>query len=109
MISTPQRQLASRATDWANQLRAQGINAHTQRGESTIGGGSLPGEILPTTLLALHATDFTLSLAEIAQRLRHWSTPIVPRISRDTLLLNPRTVLPEQDSTLLHALTTITR
>lgn len=109
MISTPQSQLATRAADWANQLRAQGINAHTERGESTIGGGSLPGETLPTALLALHATDFTLSLAEIAQRLRHWSTPIVPRISRDTLLLNPRTVLPEQDSTLLHALTTITR
>jgi L-seryl-tRNA(Ser) seleniumtransferase len=109
MISTPQSQLATRAADWANQLRAQGINAHTERGESTIGGGSLPGETLPTALLALHATDFTLSLAEIAQRLRHWSTPIVPRISRDTLLLDPRTVLLEQDSTLLHALTTIIR
>src|SRR5437588_1868765 len=55
MISTPPTKIASRATKWTSKLQAHGIQARTQRGESTIGGGSLPGETLPTTLLAFDA------------------------------------------------------
>ncbi len=104
MISMPAAQLVKRANAWAEQLRAQGINAHTQRGESTIGGGSLPGETLPTTLLALDATHLPIPLEELALRLRTRHRPIVARISRDTLLLDPRTVLEEQDEEVVRAL-----
>src|SRR2546427_6153611 len=45
-------------------------SARTQHGESTVGGGSLPGETLPTTLLALDAARVPLSLDELARRLR---------------------------------------
>jgi L-seryl-tRNA(Ser) seleniumtransferase len=72
-----------------------------QRGESTVGGGSLPGETLPTTLLALDAASSPLPLAELARRLRLRNTPIVARIQHDTLLLDPRTVLEEQDKVLM--------
>lgn len=104
MIALPAATIAKRANNWAEQLHAQGINVHTQRGESTIGGGSLPGETLPTTLLALDAAQVGMSLEELARRLRVRRLPVVARISRDTLLLDPRTVLEEQDDEMMRAL-----
>lgn len=104
MISLSPGKIASRATSWASKLSAHSIAARTQRGESTIGGGSLPGETLPTTLLALDAAYVPLPLDELARRLRMRRTPIIVRILRDTLLLDPRTVLEEQDKELLQGL-----
>jgi len=97
MIAARPESIASRAARWASKLRAQGVVARTQRGESTVGGGSLPGETLPTTLLAIDAAQVALPLDELARRLRVRSIPIVTRILRDTLLLDPRTVLEEED------------
>lgn len=97
MIAATPASLAARATKWASHLQKQGIIARTQRGESTVGGGSLPGETLPTTLLALDANHVPLPLDELAHRLRTRTIPIVARVQRDTLLLDPRTVLKEQD------------
>ncbi len=104
MISATPASLASRAAKWASQLQKQGIMAHTQHGESTVGGGSLPGETLPTTLLALDAEHVSLPLDELAQRLRTRKIPVIARIQRDTLLLDPRTVLKEQDKEVVMAL-----
>ena len=104
MISVSPVKLANRATDWASALQQYGIPARTHRGESTIGGGSLPGETLPTTLLALDAGHISMPLDELAKHLRLRSIPIIVRILRDTLLLDPRTVLEEQDKELVQAL-----
>ena len=104
MIAARPEQLATRATTWAARLNAEGVRAHTQHGESTIGGGSLPGETLPTTLLALDASTVLCPLDELAQRLRLHTPPIVARISHDMLLLDPRTVLEEQDEELVQGL-----
>jgi L-seryl-tRNA(Ser) seleniumtransferase len=104
MIAARPEKIAGRATSWLTRLRAQGINARKQPGESTIGGGSLPGETLPTTLLALDAAQVPFSLEDLAKRLRQRPTPIVTRISRDSLLLDPRTVLEEQDREVVQAL-----
>ena len=97
MIAARPERIASRAARWAHKLQAQGIVARTQRGESTVGGGSLPGETLPTTLLAIDAAQVSQSLDELARQLRMRNIPIITRILRDTLLLDPRTVLEEQD------------
>lgn len=104
MISASPEQLAERVTAWTAQLKARGIAAHVQRGESTIGGGSLPGETLPTYLLALDAAHLSLPVEELAHRLRTRPVPVVARILRDTLLLDPRTVLNEQDQMVAQAL-----
>ncbi len=104
MISARPEKLAKRAATWTGKLQAHGIHAHTQRDESTIGGGSLPGETLPTTLLALDATHVPIPLDELAKRLRLRRTPIITRILRDTLLLDPRTVLEEQDKEVVEGL-----
>jgi L-seryl-tRNA(Ser) seleniumtransferase len=104
MISVSPGKLASRAASWASSLQRYGIPARMQRGESTIGGGSLPGETLPTTLLALDAGQVSVPLDELARRLRLRSIPIIVRILRDMLMLDPRTVLEEQDKELVQAL-----
>ena len=105
MIAMSDTRIAQRAGAWAEQLRTEGIRARVQRGASTIGGGSLPGETLPTTLLALDSADLALPLEELSRRLRGRRPAIVTRISHDSLLLDPRTVLEEQDEEVLKALT----
>lgn len=99
MISMPLSDIEVRATAWAEAL---GERATLADGRSMIGGGSLPGESLPTKLLALRPSSTTAE--RMAAALRHHDPPIVARIERDALLFDPRTVLPEQDETLLRAL-----
>jgi L-seryl-tRNA(Ser) seleniumtransferase len=65
--------------------------------QSTIGGGSLPEETLPTYVLALAVK----SPDKFLEKLRQQSPPIIARTERDVILLDPRTVLPEQDGALL--------
>ena len=59
-----------------------------------IGGGSLPEESLPTKLVALSGDG--AQVTEVARRLRVGTTPVVGRIERDALLLDPRTVGPNR-------------
>lgn len=98
MISTPQEALRQRAEAWAGHL-VQGEVISTQ---STVGGGSLPGETLPTFALALTAT----SPVRLMERLRYSSPPVIARLENERLILDPRTVLPEQDNELLSILKT---
>ncbi len=107
MITMPLEAITQRATSWMATLHIHGIAARLQDGQSTIGGGSLPGETQPTTLLALDAASLPRSVNELAQRLRQYATPIVARISRDVVLLDPRTVLEEQDGVVEQALVEI--
>ena len=65
-----------------------------------VGGGSLPGETLPTTTLALDV-DHPNLLLEI---LRNGSPSVVARVEGDRVLLDPRTVLPETDPDFINAL-----
>ncbi len=104
MISAHPEKIHKRATQWVTRLQAYGIAARVQRGESTIGGGSLPGETLPTTLVAISGTRMLLPLEELVKRLRMHTTPIVVRIAKDALILDPRTIFEEQDEEVLHAL-----
>ncbi|HEX6107984.1 MAG TPA: L-seryl-tRNA(Sec) selenium transferase, partial [Ktedonobacteraceae bacterium] len=103
MISTSPGSIAGRAASWVSKLQKYGIPARMQRGESTVGGGSLPGETLPTTLLALDAGNVSIPLDELAKRLRLRSLPLIVRILRDALLIDPRTVLEEQDDEVVRA------
>ncbi len=103
MIAASPGSIAGRAASWVSMLQKYGIPARMQRGESTVGGGSLPGETLPTTLLALDAGNVSMSLDELAKRLRLRSSPLIVRILRDALLVDPRTVLEEQDNEVVQA------
>jgi L-seryl-tRNA(Ser) seleniumtransferase len=101
MIAAPLDALEARAGQLAAALRALGVPASAEAGESTVGGGSLPDETLPSRVVALRVA----SEAALAERLRHGTPPVVARLERDRLLLDLRTVLPEDDAALLAALT----
>ncbi len=101
MIGAEAEALARRAQTWADQLIAAGLAVTLRPGESAVGGGSLPGQTLPTTLLAL-ATPHP---DRVAAALRGGDPPVVARIEADTLLFDPRTLLPGQDAALLRAIT----
>jgi L-seryl-tRNA(Ser) seleniumtransferase len=64
-------------------------------GESIIGGGAAPSAVLPTRLLALSGKD--LSAEELAARLRTSDPPVIARVEDGRVLLDLRTVFPEQD------------
>ena len=94
MIASRPAELAARAEEWARSL---GGGATTRPAQSMIGGGSLPGESLPTTVLAL-ATD---DASALARRLRAADRPVVARIERDAVLFDPRTVDSAENDALL--------
>jgi len=107
MLSTPLDEIEKRVRLWAQAL--DGL-AQVVEGESMVGGGSLPGGTLPTKLLALGGQgkrkDKGLAQA-VAQRLRCQEPPIVGRVSGNLLLLDPRSVLPEEDETVLKILRSV--
>ena len=69
--------------------------------EAFVGGGSLPEASLPSMAVAL-VTPFA---GELAARLREAGTPIVARVERDRVLLDLRTIAPDEDSLVIRALT----
>ena len=101
MISMPLDEIAKRAKRWARTLRVRpaGIKAEVVAGRSTVGGGSLPGETLPTWLVAI-ACD---SPDALAARLRRNDPPVVARIEEGRLVLDPRTVQVREEKALLEA------
>ena len=100
MLACPAEELERRAGVWAQALRAAGVDARVIDGRSAAGGGSLPGETLPTSLVAI-AVD---SPNALAARLREGEPSIIARIENDQVCLDPRTVQPAQEPALLAAL-----
>jgi len=96
MISAPLTSLRERAHRWAAAL-GQGAVVESR---STVGGGSLPEETMPTWVLALALPKPQTVLA----RLRRAAPPIIARVEEQRVLLDPRTVLPDQDEMLIRLL-----
>ncbi len=99
MISATPQQLHTRAEAWAKALRQRGIRCEILKGESTVGGGSLPGDTLPTWLLAI--TPEGEEAGQLAARLREADTPVVARVEGGAALLDPRTVAESEENELL--------
>ncbi|NCP88320.1 MAG: L-seryl-tRNA(Sec) selenium transferase [Anaerolineae bacterium CG_4_9_14_3_um_filter_57_17] len=100
MISQTPETLRARAESWQRQTDlGQVVPA-----ESTVGGGSLPGQNLPTWALSLPVKSPDKFLAQ----LRRSSPPIIARAENERVILDPRTVLPGRDEILLAALEKIT-
>ena len=104
MISASVEEIAQRAEVWAE---ASGGSSQVVDGESMVGGGSLPGSTLPTRLVAIGEGKVKgKALAQMLARelRRNESFPVIGRISDDVLLLDPRSVLPEEDKIMIQAL-----
>ena len=96
MMSLTLDQLKVRVEAWREAL-GQGDVA---KSESTVGGGSLPEESIPTVVLSLNVK----SPDKFLKKLREGNPPIIARTESDKILLDPRTVFPEQDQTLTSTL-----
>lgn len=101
MISAPLAEIEQRAERWAQAL---GDLAQVIDGETMIGGGSLPGGTLPTKLVALGDRKDRSLARRLGRKLRSQEIPIIGRVSEDMLLLDPRSVLPEENEIMLRAL-----
>ena len=96
MISLTPELIQACAIRWARELRKGEVIAS----ESTIGGGSLPGDTLPTFVLSINVKN----PVRFQALLREQRPPVITRIDNDNVLIDPRTVLPEQEGSLLAAL-----
>ena len=87
----------------ASKLKKAGIETELSDSTSQIGGGSTPGEELPTTVLAIRNLGGSPDAA--AKRLRMNTPSVFCRIENDALVFDPRTLLPGQDTELVAAIT----
>jgi L-seryl-tRNA(Ser) seleniumtransferase len=93
--------IGARADRVASPLRTAGWLADVVDGVSTIGGGSAPGSVLPTRLIAIaHGGQ---SADTLDARCRGLDTPIIGRIDNDRFLLDLRTVREEEDEEIVVA------
>jgi L-seryl-tRNA(Ser) seleniumtransferase len=105
MIAAPLAEIERRARRWRRNLQRAGVPSDVVDGRSTVGGGSLPGETLPTKLIALPVAHPD----QLAAALRAADPPVISRIEEDHLVLDPRTVLPEEERELLGVVTEVAR
>jgi L-seryl-tRNA(Ser) seleniumtransferase len=96
MIAMEPEQIEHRAQAWQQSLGM----GEVIESQSTVGGGSLPGETLPTRVLALDVKSVNKFMA----RMRASEPPVIARTENDRILFDPRTVLAEQDQELIRIL-----
>ena len=88
------------------QVKSVRLKLELVDGKSVIGGGAAPSAVLPTRLIALTHVD--LSDDELSARLRANTPPVIARVEEGRVLLDLRTVFPEQDANLATALASLT-
>jgi len=109
MMLTPKSEITQRAEVLLSNIQEAGKSARPTHltadlldGDSLLGGGSAPSSTLPTTVIAL--TCHSLSANELAARLRASDPPVIARVEEGRVLLDLRTVFPEQDEVLTKVL-----
>jgi L-seryl-tRNA(Ser) seleniumtransferase len=102
MIAAPPDALRARGDALAEQL---GADVEVVDVRSTVGGGSLPGETLPSVALALT----TASADRTLKALRTGTPAVVGRIEADRVILDLRTVPPTADDALRNAVRAVLR
>jgi L-seryl-tRNA(Ser) seleniumtransferase len=99
-------QVQERAARFAGLLAGKSpFKVGLEPGESVIGGGSAPGIKLPTMLVTIESSD--LSASTIESLLRGREIPVIARTEKDRLLIDLRTVSPDEESTIIEALEAI--
>lgn len=69
---------------------------------SEVGGGSMPMHKIPTTAVSVTTRD--LSIDQLEEALRNYSTPVVARINKDRLIIDVRTVFEDELDIIVEAL-----
>ena len=105
MMRLSQDEVGKRAEALAATITTPRLKIEIVDGESVLGGGAAPSAILPTRVLALSCEG--LSADELAAQLRGSDPPIIARIEEGNVVLDLRTVFPQQDAAVAAALNRI--
>lgn len=98
MINYPIQEIASRAEEISKKLTDLGVVSSICDGFSTVGGGSLPDQTLPTKLISIEPP---CAVEDFARRLRFSSPSLLGRIEDNRFLIDPRTIMPSLDGTVI--------
>ena len=101
MISARPDQIRLRAQKWKESLQ---VDAEIIESKSAVGGGSLPGETLNSWSLAIDSAGVLGGAQALVTRLRENVPPIIARIEGDKVLLDPRTVMENEEDLVVDAL-----
>lgn len=102
MLHASVDEIEARAGSLAAILAGKGWRVSLLSGSSAVGGGSAPGVQLPTVLLSIERD--TESAEQLERRLRALDPPVIARIEHDRVVLDLRTVLPDEDAVLARIL-----
>jgi L-seryl-tRNA(Ser) seleniumtransferase len=102
MMSLSNEEIGARAESIASRVQSGKVKIDIVDGESVIGGGAAPSSVLPTRLLAVMCSG--VSADELSERLRASDPPLIARVEEGRVLLDLRTVFPEQDHLIVDAL-----
>jgi L-seryl-tRNA(Ser) seleniumtransferase len=105
MMRLTKDEMGRRAEALAARVAGPKLQVEIVDGESLLGGGAAPSSVLPTRVLAL--TCEGVSADELAALLRGSEPPIIARVEEGRVLLDLRTVFPEQDGAVVAALNRI--
>ena len=97
MLQQPVEGLKRRAQRSCRRLRREGIEAHPLATACTVGGGTTPGDTIPSWAVSLEGG------ARLLHELRRGRPPVVGRIERDRVVLDLRTVPTGEDRRLVVA------
>lgn len=102
MLSQTRAEIKDRTVKLYGKIKNENMTMEIIEGDSYAGGGSAPGEPIPTVLLAL--THKKLTASEFAAKLRTSNPPVIARIEYNRVLLDLRTVFPDEENTLVSIL-----
>jgi L-seryl-tRNA(Ser) seleniumtransferase len=102
MMSLSKEDIAARAETVAGKIQSAKMEVELIDGESVIGGGAAPSSTLPTRLLAISCKEF--SADDLAKSLRTSDPPIIARVEDGRVLLDLRTVFPDQEQAVISIL-----
>ncbi|RJO62394.1 MAG: L-seryl-tRNA(Sec) selenium transferase [Dehalococcoidia bacterium] len=98
MMSAVLPELQTRAKAIIRKLKTSGIVTELKSGVSMVGGGTLPEQSLATALVCIKPEG---SAEAFSRSLRLSQPPLVSRVENDTILIDMRTIFPEQDMLLV--------
>ncbi|HDP36268.1 MAG TPA: L-seryl-tRNA(Sec) selenium transferase [Candidatus Atribacteria bacterium] len=104
MISCPLEKIAARSQSICQKLKKEDIPAFAKEGQTAIGGGSLPGQTLPTKLIMIKPS---CPVEIFSEELRLFSPPLLGRKEKEFFILDPRCIDPSSDILVIKIITTV--
>lgn len=102
MMSLGKEEIGARAESIASRVQSRAVKIEVIDGDSVIGGGAAPSSVLPTRLLAVTCAGARAD--ELSGRLRKSDPPVIARVEEGRVLLDLRTVFPDQDGLIADSL-----